>query len=64
VKTKKLYIRFVDVEKAFDRVPKEVIRWAMCKLGVDEQQMSAVLAVNIVSQKSKPVKEFSTRAQQ
>jgi len=26
----------VDLEKAFDRVPREVIRWAMCKLGVEE----------------------------
>jgi len=34
--TKKLYFGFVDLEKAFDRVPKEVIRWAMHKLGVEE----------------------------
>jgi len=26
----------VDLEKAFDRVPREVIRWAMRKLGVEE----------------------------
>jgi len=32
VKGKKLYFGFVDLEKAFDRVPTEVIRWAMCKL--------------------------------
>jgi len=32
----KLYFGFVDVEKAFDRVPTKVIRWAMCKLGVKE----------------------------
>jgi len=30
----KLYFGFVDFEKAFDRVPREVIRWAMRKLGV------------------------------
>jgi len=29
VKGKKLYFGFVDLEKAFDRVPREVIRWAM-----------------------------------
>jgi len=28
-KGKKLYIGFVDLEKAFDMVPNEVIRWAM-----------------------------------
>ena len=36
VKGKKLYFGFVDFEKAFDRVPREVIRWAMRKLGVEE----------------------------
>jgi len=35
-KGKKLYFGFVDLEKAFDRVPREVIRWAMRKLGVEE----------------------------
>jgi len=29
VKGKKLYFGFVDLEKAFDRVPREVISWAM-----------------------------------
>jgi len=28
VKGKKLYFGFVDLEKAFHRVPKEVISWA------------------------------------
>ena len=28
---KKLYFGFVDLEKAFDRVPREVISWAMRK---------------------------------
>jgi len=36
VKGKKLYFGFVDLEKAFDRVPREVISWAMPKLGVEE----------------------------
>jgi len=35
-KGKKLYFGFVDLEKAFDRVLREVIRWAMRKLGVEE----------------------------
>jgi len=32
VKGKKLYFGSVDVEKAFDRVPTEVIRWEL-KIG-------------------------------
>ena len=41
VKGKKLYFGFVDLEKAFDRVPREVIRWTMRKLGVEEWLVSA-----------------------
>jgi len=33
-KGKKLYFVFVDLKKAFDRVPREVIRLAMRKLGL------------------------------
>jgi len=33
----------VDLEKAFDRVPGEVIRWAM--LGVEEWLVSAVMSM-------------------
>ena len=33
---KRLYMAFVDLEKAFDRVPPKVIWWALRKLGVDE----------------------------
>ena len=32
---KRLYMAFVDLEKAFDGVPQKVIRWALRKLGVD-----------------------------
>jgi len=45
VKGKKLYFGFVDFEKAFDRVPREVIRWVMCKLGVEEWLVSADMSI-------------------
>jgi len=45
VKGKKLYFGFVDLEKAFDRVPREVISWAMHKLGVKEWLVSAVMSM-------------------
>jgi len=41
----KLYFGFVDLEKAFDRVPREVIRWTMHKLGVEEWLVSAVMTM-------------------
>ena len=44
-KKKKLYYAFVDLEKAFDRVPREVVRWALRKLGVDEWLTRTVMAL-------------------
>ena len=35
-KNKELWMAFVDLEKAFDRVPREVVWWALRYLGVDE----------------------------
>ena len=34
-KSKDLWMAFVDMEKAFDRVPREVVWWALRYLGVD-----------------------------
>jgi len=41
----KLYFSFMDLEKAFDRVPREVIRWARCNLGVEEWLLLAVMSM-------------------
>ena len=41
VKGKKFSI--MDLEKAFDRVLREVVRWAMHKLGVEEWLVLAVM---------------------
>ena len=40
---RKLYFVFVDLEKAFDRVPREVVRWAMRKLGIEEWMVRVVM---------------------
>jgi len=45
VKGKKLYFGFADLEKAFDRLPREVISWTTCKLGVEEWLVSAVMSM-------------------
>ena len=43
-KNKKLFLGFVDLEKAFDRVPREVVKWALRKERVPEALISAVMA--------------------
>jgi len=42
---KKLCFGFVGLEKTFDRVPREVIRWAVRKLGVEEWFILTVMSV-------------------
>jgi hypothetical protein len=44
-KKKDLWMAFVDLEKAFDRVPHEVVRWALRSLGVDEWLVSVIKAM-------------------
>ena len=44
-KSKDLWMAFVDFEKAFDRVPWEVVWWALRYLGVDEWIMSVIKAM-------------------
>src|SRR5271163_1044603 len=44
-KSVKLYYAFVDLEKAFDRVPREVVGWSLRKLGVEEWLVRSVMAM-------------------
>ena len=37
-----LYFAFVDLEKAFDRLPRDVVWWALRKLGVEEWSIRVV----------------------
>ena len=35
-KKKDLWMAFIDLEKAFDRVPREVVWWALRSVGMNE----------------------------
>ena len=41
-KTENFYFAFVDLEKAFDRVPGDAIRWTLRRLGVEGQVVTFV----------------------
>ena len=41
----KLHYAIVDLEKAFDRVTREVVKWALRKLGVDEWLIRTFMAL-------------------
>lgn len=44
-KNKKLYYAFVDLEKAYDRVPRAMVQWALRKAGVEECLVSTIMAM-------------------
>ena len=44
---KDLWMAFIDLEKAFDRVPREVLWWALRRLGVDEWIVSVIKAMYV-----------------
>ena len=44
-KKKKLYMCFVDIEKAFDGVPRKMMEWAMRKKGLPEVIVRAAICL-------------------
>ena len=60
VKSVKLYYAFVDLETAFDRVPREVVRWALRKLGVEEWLVRAVMSMCVEAKTSVKTHEGSS----
>ena len=65
-KKRELWMAFVDLEKAFDRVPREVVWWALRTLGVDEWIVSVIRAMyedatTSVKLNGKESKGFSVR---
>ena len=40
-----MYMCFIDLEKAFDRVPRRVMEWAMRKKGLPETLVKAVMSL-------------------
>ena len=40
-----VYMCFVDMEKAFDRLPRKVMKWAMRKKGLSEVMVRAVMSL-------------------
>ena len=45
VKKKELWMASVDLEKAFDRVPREIAWWALRVVGVDKWIVKAIQAL-------------------
>ena len=45
VKGEKLHMCFVDLEEAFDRVPRKVLEWAMRKKGIPEVLVRSVMGL-------------------
>ena len=44
-KKKNLFFAFIDLEKAFNRVPREVVNWAMRQLGVEEWLVQVMMSM-------------------
>ena len=45
-KGKKLYMCFMDLKKAFYRVPRKILQWEMMKKGIPEILVRSVMSLN------------------
>src|SRR3989442_865967 len=45
LENKELWIAFVDLEKAFDRVPRDVLWWALRRVGVEEWLIKVIKSI-------------------
>ena len=60
LKRKTMYATFVELEKAFDRVPRKVLWWSLRKLGVDEWVICLVKAIYSNAQSRVQVNDTSS----
>src|SRR6476469_9616849 len=62
-KGKELWKAFVDLEKAFDPVPRDVVRWALRKVGVAEWLVNVIksMYVNKTTAKDGLSEEFGVK---
>ena len=56
-KRKDLFFAFVDLEKAFDRVPRDVLWWSMRKLGIEEWLIGVIQSMYVNAKSSVRVKD-------
>ena len=56
-----MYIAFVDLEKAFDRVLQKVLWWALRVVGVPEWLVKAVQAIYVGAKSRPDVNSFLVR---
>jgi len=65
-KKRELWIAFIDLEKAFDRVPRDVLWWALRCVGVEEWMVRVIMsmyegATTAVKSKDGESKEFDVK---
>jgi hypothetical protein len=46
-KDKEIWMAFVDLEKAFDRVPREVLWWSLREAGVEDHTINVIRAMYV-----------------
>ena len=46
-KKKELWMAFVDLKRAFDRVPREMVWWALRKVGVEEWLIKVIQSMYV-----------------